>query len=403
MTDIAVYVLDSDYKRTVRLPIRQGQFDIDLYGGCGLGSFRMDWAFDAWQTLVSYQHRPVLVDILDNPIWQGFIVKIKPVMSERNEYLQVDCQGWVHIFSILRQWKYRKGETVPDSGITITRWSDIVKDLAWRIANDSRWNITVGRIDDSDEMPDLDPDIAPAEFTMRMQSYMEGFRLLGRLAGNWQWGIDRNRQIYFYPAPDNVHFEVVVGRDIEQFRPTSDASKIINRILVRGGTGTNPAGEQYRFFYVGDDLLSQAQWGVHFASYSQPEVNDAQTAQIFCQNVFEQYAQPRERVRLTLRANIATYEPYLGKMLVFNPPDQRFVYPITRTRYMITDQGLIARPELGVYPPDLATELARLKLEQEKMRKEGLGEEWFKYGDDWDISYDANLTESVSFVSYEAF
>jgi len=407
MSDFGVYILNASFEKVYKFPYERGEFENNLYGGCGTGRFRAGWRFDLYEELAAiYQHAAVRADVLDEPLWQGRIAEIRPYIdSNGREYIEMLCDGWglvlQHIMHPQTSYKYRKGESAPNSGIMVTRYSDIVRDLAVIIEADTHSDITVGRIDDSAELPDAEDEDNPAEFTIRLQHFYEVMDVLSTLAGNWQWGVDRLRQFYFYPKPDGVGYWFRVGKDLQEYKPISSTRKIINQLLVRGGTARNIEDEEYRFFYVGEDEASVDRWGAHFDTKSQPEINDRLTAERFCAAVFEESSAPQNRVAVRIIPAYTLCEPSMGRVHIFCPPGHHAEYPILRTQYTFDDKaGLFANPELGVYPPSLATMIEQLKIADEKARKEGAGEEFFRYGDNWDIdNLDSGLSCAFEFTA----
>ena len=406
MTDFSVLICDKKtFHAVYEFPVVTGAFDVNLYGGCGQAQFEMGWRYDLYRELAAlYLHAPVKVTVLDNVLWQGYITQFRPAIRNDKEYLQIICDGWgqwlKHIGPI--QFKWRKGQPDPATLRITTYYSDIVRNIVEKhILPDKKSGITEGTIIDSDELPDQnsDTDEHPANFTMLLQSAHEGIDVLAKLAGNWQWGVDRNRQFYFMPTVQDIAYNIVVGRDVMEFKPTLDSTKIVNYTLVRAGTGTNLADEEYQLFYLGRDPGSIESWGTHFTTRSQPEINDRASAERYCDQLFEQLAEPQDRVTLKLAPNFGLFEPGLGRVHVFAPPHEHYDYSILRTRYRLDDTGLWANPDLGYYPPSIATEIERLKIEISKLHKEGSGEEFYIYDDNWNITeLELNITCALTFV-----
>jgi hypothetical protein len=396
--DIGVYILDDNYQKSYLFPHQQGSFDVNLFGGCGLGRFRTGWRFDLYDELnQQYQRKPMKVEVLDQPLWQGRIVEIRHSVSFGKEWVELICEGWGQVLKhVAHQRKYIQGRPVLESGITINRYSDIVRDLALVVARNSQCDITVGTIQDSDLMPTRD-DGEPSEFTIRFNHVHSAMETLAKLAGNWQWGVDRNRQLNFLPAPTNVHHHFQVGKDIVDYKPLNSTKEIVNRVLLRGGTGKNVEGEEYRFFYTDYDAASESQYGTHMEIKSVPEINDRQTADRYCEMLFADQAEPQDRVAVTVIPAYTLCEPYLGQVHIFCPPNHHQTYPIMRTKYTIDDRGIFAKPELGRYPPALSTMIERLGIEIGKLQKEGAADEFFRFGDDWQITMGANLACAFEF------
>jgi len=382
MTDFGLYLLDPvSLEKTYELQVNEGECELDLFGGCGLGRFTIPWKVESYKQLSkAYIYWPVRFDVLDNPLWQGRIESIRNVITKRGESIELTCVGWgLYLKNVTHQWQYRDGDQIPATGVTIEKWSDIVKDL-FRVVmtSDNCPQLTLGRVDDSDDIPTASEGYAPTAFTMKYSNVYSAIKTLSTIMGNWQWGVDGQRQLYCYPREKTVAHNLQVGKEITEFKPILDASKIINRILLRGGTAKETTtNREYRFFREGRDEDSIEQYGIHFAIRNEPSIRDIAAAELYMNAVFEEFAEPQDRVDLEVVPNVGLFEPQSGMVHVFVPPDAHQYYQITKTRYRITDNGLIVQPKLGYRPPDIIAEMVSMKETMRQLLTEGATEEFF--------------------------
>lgn len=134
---------------------------------------------------------------------------------------------------------------------TDTEISDIVKDIM---------NLDVVPNTDIDyNVADIeDTGFTPATIKFSYVSALEALQKLSDIAGNREWGVDKNRNFYFKERLDDVtndDFRFTIGKDISDFKINSSSREIISRVIVVGG---DVSGNKYTF--VKDYAKTQAKY-----------------------------------------------------------------------------------------------------------------------------------------------
>lgn len=184
----------------------------------------------------------------------------------------------------------------------------------------------------------------------------DAFKTLQDFATGYVYGVDEYRSIYFKRRDSGINEQarLTVGKHINSYSPSWDASKIVNWARVKGGNIDNN-GEQW--LCTVQDAASQKKFGLRQAVWSLPEAFDVADATRWGQNQIDFYKSPQKSAKIT------------GVKLEYPYPDGTFnvrhmstdglaeirrldgkteTYPIKKIKYTISGStGIRADLELG--------------------------------------------------------
>lgn len=142
--------------------------------------------------------------------------------------------------------------------------------------------------------------VADTLFYIRTKS-KEAFDELADLAGGWIWGVDADRDLFFKPRDTSITSErtLIVGYDLEEWKPVEDSSKVMNYAHIRHGRVevdlTSPAfGTNFLAGYVKDQPSIDA-YGVREAHISAPSLYNTMDAFRFASVKVEAKKNPEKR------------------------------------------------------------------------------------------------------------
>lgn len=84
---------------------------------------------------------------------------------------------------------------------------------------------------------------------------IEAFEKLSEIIGNVEWGVDKNRKVYFKQRSSEANFFEPLGKYLSDFRINSSSRGIVNRVIV---VGAEVAGN--KFVYTKDYAKSQRKY-----------------------------------------------------------------------------------------------------------------------------------------------
>lgn len=219
--------------------LAQLQFAYLQDGGCADFSFTLGEEFI--RATIGYNYRVELCFYNQpNPWYSGFITKLPEKGTDKRQtysgYGYAKQLSWIRVNEddLAEEVADIIEDTIDDYIVTNT---DIVKDSdkldspIYQMISNIYWN----RVPASDL-----------------------FEKLRQLAGDYEWGVDEERDFYFRRISTQVFENFWIGKHLDTFKGTEDPDSVRNKLYVKCGRLTD--GSDY-VFYV-EDATSQAAYGL---------------------------------------------------------------------------------------------------------------------------------------------
>lgn len=191
-------------------------------------------------------------------------------------------------------------------------------------------------------------------------SAKDALKQLSDFAVDYVYGVDEYRQMYFKPRINEINEQARfwVGQHLDEYQPTWDVEKVINRAYIKGGN-VDDNGEQW--LATVEDTASQAVYGLQEAVLTLPSAYNATDAARWGVNQIERNKEPVKSAKVK------------GARLEYPKPDGSFfvrklstdgqaaittidgdlhVYPINKLKYTVSASTGIKLDtfELGTQP-----------------------------------------------------
>lgn len=137
-----------------------------------------------------------------------------------------------------------------------------------------------------------------------------------------EWGVDRNKELYFLNESQTVSDRFVIGKDISVINDEYDYSEIVNSLIIEGGDVENEAGDSVPFRSIEEDQASIDLYGLHQKVVKNSSITDAYLAKQYAQSVFYKQAMYSRNLSVRLPFNkklIETSVP-LGRVTMSKNP-----------------------------------------------------------------------------------
>jgi len=215
------------------------RFAFNRIGGCADGGFQLYVAdfFEYDDDLTDYRVQVFINSQGSNDltcVYSGFITDDAPVLGEPSK-VAITMKGFSDMATRLIAGMRADG-TIQYGAPDGCQWAggtalvDIVKDLASKLPDFAPIAYNASYIDD----PGLD---LVNVLSMQKTAY-ECFNDLATLAGNYQWGVDQNRN-FFFKAPSSAALTCWYGAGLSDFSVATARGAIKNRCLVQDGLYTD--------------------------------------------------------------------------------------------------------------------------------------------------------------------
>lgn len=186
---------------------------------------------------------------------------------------------------------------------------------------------------------------------------------LAEFATGYVYGVDEYREFFFRPINSAVNEQarLIVGTHVNTYTPTEDVADLCNYALIQGAT-LDEGGSN--ILATVQDAASQAAYGMKKKVLSMPAAVTATDATRWGQQEIGRLKDPKRRAKITgLRLeypnadgsfNVRRIKPD-GKAAI-TPLDggAAHEYPITKVKYTISAQGIVATLDLGEQAKTLA-------------------------------------------------
>lgn len=171
-------------------------------------------------------------------IYQGRVENIVNDINYSDENIQIQGFGYQSQLS----------DIVINATYTSTEVSAIIKDLLD--------TYIVPNTDLTYDLADLEnTGFTPDTITFSYVPAIEAFEKLAEITGNIEWGVDKNRKVYFKRRSDIANFFEPLGKYLSDFKINSSSREIVNRVIV---IGAEVSGS--KFTYVKDYAKSQRKY-----------------------------------------------------------------------------------------------------------------------------------------------
>lgn len=155
--------------------------------------------------------------------WSGFVRELEPVLDVE-EYVELRCSGYS------RQMEYII-VPAPDTAWLNQDVAAIARDIVDTYVVPGA---QINRTPAFNLMPDTS--IVLDSFTFEGSAF-QALAVLAELAGNAEWGVRADKEVYFLQRTSAVKQSHVIGDRVQHFRQLDSADDVVTRIYLRGAGG----------------------------------------------------------------------------------------------------------------------------------------------------------------------
>lgn len=248
-------------------------FTFARLGGCGAFSFNLPRAYCDEKFISGGCNVRIYIwdDVgQDFSLWyQGYVQTKTPTIQGGKEYIQVAGQGY-------------QGQL---SNIQLNNITYVNQELSLIVAD-----IIENYIAPNTGIIYNPALIIPTAFVGSTINFStdcgSAIQTLEEIAGNFEYGVDLNRNFYFIPQATLSGIFFSLGANIENFSEQQDFTKIINQVIFQGGT---PDGGNEPYTNTFNDELSQLKYGIQSEIVQSSSITNDQVAQQYADSIFEDY------------------------------------------------------------------------------------------------------------------
>lgn len=199
------------------------------------------------------------------------------------------------------------------------------------------------------------------------------------LAGDFEYGVDRNLKFYFKQVSQDVRFMVKYKKDMVSLDDLIDYGGIINQYIIKGSSG---------FEEPANNTESQSAYGLRSKTISNSAITTSSVAQRYGTGLLADDARPKRRTSVTKAINKQLYETSvpLPKMVIVKEPltaPTKYGVPIygdgtlygglvsfyiDKIAYRLQSEGTSVKFNLGQPRPDAATQIAQIQNDINQVR-----------------------------------
>lgn len=200
--------------------VRSISWDWDRIGGCGACQIQLVEPFDgvlAGSLAEDYSVRAYI----DDTLWySGFIDRVAPSVTGKEETINTSCLGYVNQL---------KRIIVKDKTYSGWELSDIIEDILD--------NYVVGNSSITSTSPDYDNSGFMADNLYFNESAYDVISKLADIAGKMEWGVRADKSFFFKKRNDATTRYYHIKESFSSFQPIRDFNPIITRVYIEGGEG----------------------------------------------------------------------------------------------------------------------------------------------------------------------
>jgi len=350
-------------------------------GGCGEVGFRLprkrfeERSLTGESNIRIYYRNP---DTNLYDLWyQGLIENKVPNVDGNSEEIGVMGHGYIHQLSRVYVSNGAVAQTYVSQEVSIIVKSILdnfivpVTNVTYNVSDIEATTFTPNNI----------------EFSTNAMSAMQ---TLAELAGNREWGVDKNRNFFFKARSSSIGFRFLAGTNIKSFQDNQDFSEIVNRLFVQGAQ----VGGTYHFFGPYTDSSSQIKYNTRTKIIQNSSVTTETVADQLSSGTLEEFkevsrkasaelvgfgqlggfnAQMEATTPLDLFAEISKKVKFGQKkfgMFLFSGVVGRL---INRINYSLSNNGTLGiRLDLGQLRPNLAEQISQVEYQLEQQRTAAL-------------------------------
>jgi len=219
-------------------------FEHSATGGCGSFRFSLPKQYENSRFLLGgYNIKIYILNESSGDFelkYQGYIQRVKRSFSGIKDTFSVNGLGYIGKLSKINI----------NSTFTSQEASQSVKDI---LDNDVVPNTDIsyseGDIDNTGFTPDT--------IKFNYESSDSAIQKIADIVGSREWGVDKNRKLYFKARNTTIKKEFVLGKNITDFELEHDYETIINRVIIQGGT----LADDSTYIKIYDEVKSQYKYG----------------------------------------------------------------------------------------------------------------------------------------------
>jgi Concanavalin A-like lectin/glucanases superfamily len=201
---------------------------------------------------------------------------------------------------------------------------------------------------------DIDATTFTPDSISLLSSVTEAMDLLAKLAGMYEYGVDRNKRFYFKKPSSTVGLRYAYGADVTVGRELIDYETIVNRVIVRGADTTKRTR---------NSAASQALYGIRASILHNTAATTNAVADQYGDAILADRSTPDRRSTVTIagtRTLVEATVPIPRCVLTTAQGATDYPYRVSRIGYARKANGLEATLDLGLARPSIADLVFRL-------------------------------------------
>ena len=332
-------------------------------GGCGSCTILLSLSFEELKDYIKPDYEIRIFAVLDDTsaelIYRGFVENYRPKVGTPDS-AQIDVTGYVGQLKrvpVIRTYSN-------------TEVSEIIKDI---LDQDVLPNTSI--FYESADIQDSGYVIDTIEFDTMAD---EAIRTLARIAGNFEYGVDRNLDFYFKRKDTTIQHFARVKKDVRDFDEINDYSNIINRYIIKGKDS---------FSDTVNNTESQTLYGIRAKMISNSSIITTALSQRYGSMLLAESARIARRASINIVNKTSLFENTipLGKLAIIKEPVDALTkygadtygsfkygglisYDIESVNYSIGSEKISAKVQLGQPRPDISDQIEQMNFEISQLR-----------------------------------
>lgn len=351
-------------------------WEFNRKGGCGKFSCELKRQYDDFISLTAenlkalYDFRIYITSTVggSSTLWyRGYIRNIRPSLTD-NERVIISGDGYSRLLEDLIMHDGEGGPKIY-TGKTI---SEIVGSIIDDFVTPSS-DITEG---------DIDTFSTFAESIKFNESVTDALDKLSDIVGA-EWGVDKDRELYFNSPSTTTGYRYIVGKDIGQIDDEVSYEDLVNEVIIEGGDVNDVP---YRF--IKRNQSSVDLFGLHQKRYSNSSIVDQTVAEVFATSIMSRSHIYSRNIRLTLPLNKTLIESSTPLPLIaihknpkqithkygtFKYGEQKYSgeqqHRIESIAYELKDLSVSTEIELNFGKPEINDRFKTLEFELDQQRQ----------------------------------
>lgn len=331
-------------------------------GGCGQAVLIVMQNLDTFEA--DFKPKTSIKVVVDGVVrYHGRVLKVLRSIQSGQEVMQVVFYGFMsELEKIIVREDYSNMEV-----------SMIVKDIMD--------NYVVGASD----ITYVSADVEATSYVVQALSFnhtvKDAFALLAQLGGNIEWGIDRNRQLFWKQTDQYVRRVYVVGRELTTYSEERSNEGVINKLNIFGGAG---------YISTVQSGLSIEVFGTNEGNHYESAITEASDSNQLGQVLLKQLSKIQRRVQFEYVSNDVFIEssvplgstavsksqvPRLNKYATFKYGTVGIKYgnftqdQINLIRYTLEGGGMRVQIALEEQIPSLSTQQKQIEYQIRELQR----------------------------------